>query len=243
MVRQICDKAGVFDQGSLVALGEPGEAVRSFREHLLRRQAAAEVEQLGELLTLADSDVEARDSECAETESVHGDDGPTRKHGKRSSVLRITNVRFDHPNADIRPYLLPGEPLTISVGYHADRALDDVVPGIAVYDLEGRMLFGANNLWFPTDLAVEAGDGEFVFELSGIPLLDGTYPVTIGLVTRDEGTVYDWREQNYQFTVMNPTRCGGTLLIPTNISLHRTAPSSSNAGPAAAVEMDQPLGA
>ena len=35
MVRQICDRAAVLDQGDLVALGTPGEAVRAYREHLL----------------------------------------------------------------------------------------------------------------------------------------------------------------------------------------------------------------
>ena len=57
MVRQICDRAAVLDQGELVALGTPGEAVRAYREHLLRRQeyveAVVEIEE-------ASSEVEPR---------------------------------------------------------------------------------------------------------------------------------------------------------------------------------------
>jgi hypothetical protein len=138
-------------------------------------------------------------------------------------VLRITYVRFEHPESQIRPYLLPGEPLTVRIGYHADTAISDVVPCIAVYDLKGEMLFGANNLWFPTDVSLDPGDGEVVFDLAGIPLLDGTYPVTVGFVTHDEGTVYDWHEQHYNFSVMNPTRNAGVLLIPAQISVRTSA--------------------
>ena len=39
LVRQICDRAVVLDQGGMVIHGDPGEAVREFREHLLGHQA------------------------------------------------------------------------------------------------------------------------------------------------------------------------------------------------------------
>jgi ABC-2 type transport system ATP-binding protein len=39
MVRQICDRAAVLDQGHLVAIGAPGEAALAFREHLRARGA------------------------------------------------------------------------------------------------------------------------------------------------------------------------------------------------------------
>ena len=39
------------------------------------------------------------------------------------------------------------------------------------------------------------GDGEMSFEFHRVPLLDGTYLVTLAIQTVDEGTVYDWREQ------------------------------------------------
>src|SRR5439155_26337594 len=47
MVRQICDRAAVLDEGDMVAMGSPGEAVRTYREHLLQRQRYHEVEELG----------------------------------------------------------------------------------------------------------------------------------------------------------------------------------------------------
>ncbi len=46
MVRQICDRAAVLDHGEMVAVGLPGEAVRAYREHLMRRQRYDEATRL-----------------------------------------------------------------------------------------------------------------------------------------------------------------------------------------------------
>src|SRR5690606_3998843 len=37
LVRQICDRAAVLDQGELLMAGDPGDAVRTYREALARR--------------------------------------------------------------------------------------------------------------------------------------------------------------------------------------------------------------
>lgn len=226
LVRQVCTGAAVLDHGLLVGNGTPGEAVRSYREHLLRRRAYAEVEQLGELITLADDDGGEVPDELAPT------DGSVTRHSRSDRDLQITKVRFEHANSDERTYILPGESLTLRIGYHAKRHIDDVLPGINVYDLEGRILFGANSDWFPADIVVEPGDGEFVFEFDDVPLLDGNYPVTIGLVTHDEGTVYDWHEQEYSFDVLNPGLWRGAFRVATRISNQSVTDPTSPESPA-----------
>ena len=44
-------------------------------------------------------------------------------------------------------------------------------------------------------IEIREGAGEAVFQLDRIPLLDGTYTVTLGITSYDEGVVYDWREE------------------------------------------------
>ena len=61
---------------------------------------------------------------------------------------------------------------------------------------------------------VAEGDGEVTFDFEHVPLLDGTYLVTLAIQTTDEGTVYDWRDQQYQFSVMNPARTVGLVSMP-----------------------------
>lgn len=208
LVRQVCTGAAVLDHGVLVGNGTPAEAIRSYREHLLRRKAYAEVEQLSELISIGD-----------DGETTTAAPGDTDTHpGHPGTALAITGVRFEHEHIDERDHILTGEALTMRVGYHAKRRIEDVLPGINVYDNEGRVLFGANSRWFPAEIVCEEGYGEFVFEFGPINLLDGNYPVTVGLVTNDEGTIYDWHEQEYSFAVMSTGQCGGTIEVDTKIS-------------------------
>ena len=216
LVRTVCSRAAVLDHGNLVGLGTPAEAVRSFREHLLKRQAYTEAEQLSSIIAIADEN----DGEATSTSDE------SAFHSKRESGLTISYVNFEYPADPGQSYVRTGDPLRIVVGYHADRAYEDVLPGYTVYDLEGRFLFGANTKVFPAPTAVEPGDGEIVFEIASIPLLDGDFPVTIGLLTHDEYTVYDWHEQEYMLSVMGPELLTGLLAVPTEISVRTVSPDS-----------------
>ena len=230
MVRQICHTAAVLDKGHLVAVGTPGEAIRSFREHLLQRQADAEAAHLAAVLA---SDLEAEAPPSPEGVAADGEPGATpMKHGTKSAAVEITNVRIEYPADPSRRYLCPGEPLTLYVGYDAHDPVDDLIAGVAAYADDGKLMFAANNIWYPVEHGIYHGPGEFVFEFPSVPLLDGTYSITIGLTTADEGTVYDWHEQKYRFQVMNPTRASGLVHMPPTITL-RTPPPGDRGAPVA----------
>jgi len=220
MVRQVCDKAAVLDHGRLVGLGTPAEAVRSYREHLLRRQAYLDTSDMSDLLTLATSEdrSDVGPSEDADNREVSASTSLAAYHSKKEDGIRITYVRFEHPESRDQDYVKTGERLRIVVGYHSDARYHDVMPGYTVYDQKGTFLFGANTKLFPAQIEVSAGDGEFVFDIASIPLLDGDYPVTIGILTHDEYTVYDWHEQQYVLSVFNDSRHTGLLFVPTVIS-------------------------
>jgi hypothetical protein len=107
------------------------------------------------------------------------------------------------------------------VAYDAVRAVDDLVVGVAVYDLEGRLLFGWNTDVMGLDLGRVEGRGEICFVVRSVPLLDGAYPITIGMHSHDEATVYDWREQHDHFEVMSPSRAVGVLQLDVEVTMDR----------------------
>ncbi|MHB8294908.1 MAG: ABC transporter ATP-binding protein [Acidimicrobiales bacterium] len=209
LVRQICDWAAVLDHGVQVATGPPGEAIRAFREHLLASQRLDGLEMLGD-----DGGGAIGEGPVAEV---------LTNEAKATGAVRITGVRVEHPGLPDRDYLLPGEPLELIVGYEASRPTDDVQFGCAVYDIEGRMLFGSNTVLLGTDVGTVRGTGEVSFKFGSVPLLDGTYFITVGAHSADDRVVYDWREQRDRFQVMNPGRAVGTIHVPLSIELHERA--------------------
>ena len=89
------------------------------------------------------------------------------------------------------------------------------------------------------------------FEFDRVPLLDGTYLVTLALETIDEGTVYDWREQQYSFSVLNPEQSVGLVALPVKVKFadgERTARRfltrrATDRGRDLLVDLDEPVGA
>jgi ABC-2 type transport system ATP-binding protein len=204
LVRKVCDRALVLDHGHLVSDSAPGEAVRTFRETLQHSG-------------LADPTVEAAEAAGA---AEFADDGERATLGRRMAAeathrVRITNVAIDHPGALVgRQWLLPDEAMSIRVAYHADEPTDDLLFGIIIHDEEGNTIFGANTKIVEVPVPVADGDGEVTFDFEHVPLLDGTYLVTLAIQSSDEGTVHDWRDQQNQFEVMNPSRVAGLVALP-----------------------------
>jgi ABC-2 type transport system ATP-binding protein len=224
-VRQICDRAVVLDRGEMVACDAPGPAIRTYREHLLQRQEYAEAQRLG--LTEAVEGDEAADQGAPQPDERVN---VFSQEAKRNLQVRIMSVKFDYPECGERPYVVSGEPLAINIAYQASRPITDLVVGVAVYDMEGRLLFGWNTETMGVSLGVVNGAGEISFNIASLPLLDGTYPVTIGIHSRDEGTVYDWREQRDSFEVMSRSRSAGVLELQVEVKVRREEPGAEEPG-------------
>ncbi|HEX4491673.1 MAG TPA: ABC transporter ATP-binding protein [Acidimicrobiia bacterium] len=201
LVRRICDRTIVLDRGVVVDDDKPGHAVRTFRE-TLRRSG----------LSTAADDVEPEPVD--EEAQSHG----AQMAGSATLRVKITHVEITHPGiAAGRNWLLPDEPMTISISYHADEPTDDLLFGVGIHDQEGNNIFGTNTRAAEIEVPKADGDGEMAFVFERVPLLDGTYMVTLAIQTTDEGTVYDWRDQQYQFEVMNPMRTIGMVALPVEI--------------------------
>lgn len=207
MVRQICDEAMVLDHGLPVSIAPPGEAVREFREHLLRNLRYEEAVQLPEVETTP-----------AELEK--------QAEQKANSKIKIQDIKIIHQHLEERKYILSGENLIVRVYYQAKDVVEDLVIGIAIYDLKGYLVFGSNTDFLGVDVSKLSKEGFIDFSFDKIPLLDGTYMITVGLHSVDGGVVYDWWEQRAQFEVMFPGRSAGLVELPLSLTLHPNSDSS-----------------
>jgi ABC-2 type transport system ATP-binding protein len=195
MVRQICDRAVVLAGGTMLHVGAPGEAIRKFREHLL------EVGSTADLPALPDS-------------------GQVPAIGQRR--VFITSVDSEHPGTGSRQYLEPREPLTVHVAFEALEATPDVVFSIAVHDIEGSLVHQTDTEILNVHCDAEAGSGRMDFFFESVPLMDGTFYISVGVQSK-RGVVYDWREQATSFEVMNPGRSVGAVELGVRAEIRSAA--------------------
>ena len=92
--------------------------------------------------------------------------------------------------------------------------ITDVVFAVEIFDEDGTRLLGTTTDVLEQYIHAVAGDGEVVFDFEQVPLLDGTFHLTLTIHTHDGGTIYDQREYEDSFPVMNPTRTRGLVQLP-----------------------------
>jgi ABC-2 type transport system ATP-binding protein len=192
-VRSICDRAVVLSHGDVVNEGPPGEAVRIFREGLLEEEGT---------LTIPDESPEPR----APTIVPKGT--PDVDH-----PVRVTYVAHTYPRFEEVGYLATGESLTIGVGYHASIATDDVVFSLELRDADDNCFMRTDTDIMGLRFDLPVGPGLVNFLVDDIPLLDGTFSYSVGVLSKG-GILYDWREPAGTFAVMCPGKDTGFIKLP-----------------------------
>jgi ABC-2 type transport system ATP-binding protein len=200
-VRSVCNKALVLSDGRIVGHGPPGEAIRTFREHLL---------EAGGILGLG-----------------HGDDEPIVRELVSQPVevidamhpIRITAVTSSHAGNGDRPYAVTGEPLTITLHYTSAEPTESASFVVEIRDKEETTLLRTVSGDLDAHLVIPAGQGSVSFHYASFPFLDGAYTVSAGVEQHTGGELSDWKEAAAKVEVMNPTKSVGLVSLPVCVSV------------------------
>jgi ABC-type polysaccharide/polyol phosphate transport system ATPase subunit len=141
---------------------------------------------------------------------VHGDsryDHDWSHTGNRfgSGEAEILDVAFLDGDGFPAPVYRTGQTMMVRIAYRSLEPLGDVSCGIAVYRTDnGSYLFGQNSLEAGIDLG-EKASGTITFTVPRLPLLQGSYSVTVALHKMGK-KIYDFHDRRYSFLVVqDPT--------------------------------------
>jgi ABC-type polysaccharide/polyol phosphate transport system ATPase subunit len=142
----------------------------------------------------------------------------SESNGIEGNVLAIGLVRAEHGASGIRPHLYPGESLTVTADLDSLAPVPNAIATIAIHNESGDLVFAPD----PDDPAcaidIPEGGGVVRFYFPEVPLLDGTYTVSVGVRSPTETAIYDWKDQVTQFEVANPGRATGLVRLPLDVS-------------------------
>lgn len=210
LVRQICDRAVVLHHGVKIADAEPGEAIHAFREAL-----AGDGEHGVPILA-----EEGDHTPATIADPVTGEMpiivGPAALVPDPGATVKIAHVIAEYPDPDA-DHLQPGQPLKLRIGYAATGMITDVAFGLEVFDEDGVRLVGTSTDVLEQYIHAVKGEGEVTFVIDEMPLLEGRFPMTVTIHSHDGGTIYDEREFEDHFSVLNPTRANGIVSFPIKV--------------------------
>lgn len=199
LVRQLADRAAVLDHGHLVDVAEPGEAIRTLRETLARRGIAL----LGEDEELSAPAIKPQWSDPPSL---------TVPAITLDKPLSLTKVQAEYPEPDAR-FLLPNQPMRLRIDYVATERITDICFAFEIQDTQGNVIFGDDTQTMEQPIHACDGVGAVCFDLPRVPLLDGAYLISVTATSRNGGEVYDRRDLQDRFEVMQPGRQRGTVAL------------------------------
>jgi len=154
--------------------------------------------------------------------------------GIEGNVFAIGAVQAEHGGSGSRSHLYPGESLTITADLDSLAAVDNAIATIAIHDDRNELVFASDPDDPGCQMEIPLGGGMVRFYFPEVPLLDGTYSVSIGIRSRTQTAIFDWKDQVTQFEVANPGRATGRVRLPLDVSFRMRSVMHTGEVPAVA---------
>jgi len=193
-VRSLCDRAIWLDNGVLRADGDTEEVIGRYLGQVYAEREALDLRE-GETQAAGDG----HSLERNDLGEVGALDTNPRRWG--SGEAEITSVRFLDAAGQERLLLTTGEPATIVIRYRARERITQPMFGLAIHKNDGTHITGPNSVFSGYDLAAIEGEGEMRYRMECLPLLEGTYYLSVSLCDHTGMHSYDFHSQEYRFRV------------------------------------------
>lgn len=102
--------------------------------------------------------------------------------------------------------LQTGQPLTIHIDYEAHALIQDLVIYLKISSLSGTDLWSSSTRTNGIAIPKSIGSGSATFTIDSLPLLEGTYLLSVALRNGRETVEFDHRENGFKFDVHQTSR-------------------------------------
>ena len=211
MVERFCDEALWLDEGRARAQGDPRRVVHTYVTDVEKAEEQALAADDRKVLeaTRSDRDDPARaDAGSSDATGVLPDDMFRATAGRwGSGPVKIVDVSLEG-DAGPAHVFHSGDRMLVRMRVIAPETVDDFVFGISIFSAEGVCCYGTNTDIEEMRPGTMAGDGEVVFTIDRLDLVEGTYKLDVAVHKRD-GFQYDYHRLLYTFRVKSRTKDAG----------------------------------
>lgn len=211
-VRDMCDRAIWLDEGQIRTEGPVEPVLDQYMT-----QVFIDSEQT--LLAAESTRLEGQlaDTSCSDTEDaqVRAQGRPAWRWGSREA--EIVRVRLLDEQGQERRVFMTGETMIVRMHFAACQRIEKPQFGLAFHHANGFHISGPNTVFSGVDIKAIEGEGYIDYAIDGLPLLAGTYLLSVALYDYEGVHAYDHHHQAFTFRV-RPNKAireeFGTLLIP-----------------------------
>lgn len=176
MIETLCDRAIWLEEGEIEAQGRPLDVLMAYRERIAQK---------------AEDQVPPAPADFEE--------------GRRWGIggLLIERVDLCDDAGQRRETFVTGEAMEIRIHYRATRRVAEPIFGLAIFHQDGAHICGPNTRFGGLPIpALERGErGVVSYRIPSLPLLEGTYRVTVAATNQSDTAAYDYHDRAYRFRV------------------------------------------
>lgn len=209
LVKRFCDDCVWLDHGEKKAQGDPNRVIGAY---LMDVESAEEG-------YLAKEDAKAREEVAADQPPAAAEADAVEETGPQnmfqanegrwgSGGVAITGVTLRDKAGDAGHVFHSGDPMTVELAVKAEKACDDFVFGIAMFNTDGTCVYGTNTDIENYEAQSLTGEATIKFEVEAIDLVEGTYKLDVAVHKKD-GAPYDYHRLLYTFRVKSQTKDAG----------------------------------
>ena len=229
MVERFCDEAVWLEAGQNRTTGDPTRVVQMYLadveqaedQHLAAEDAKAQQTPVTQAPPRPMSEPAAEEAAPAPPEEASGasaaeaadDDAPpadmfAAKEGRwGSGAVRIEKVTLEGDRGSAHVFHT-GDRMTIRMRISAAQPVDDFAFGVSIFSIDGVCCYGTNTDIEEMESESLEGEGEVVFAIERLDLVEGTYKLDVAVHKRD-GFSYDYHRLLYTFRVKSRTKDAG----------------------------------
>jgi lipopolysaccharide transport system ATP-binding protein len=211
LVERFCDEALWLDAGRVRATGDPRRVVATYITDVAKSEEQH----------LAAGDAKARE-DAARSQPTHAPaatqpeppvaapDGPPdmfKASEGRWGSREVEIISVEVLSADGTPGHIfhAGERVSVHIRFAAAEPVGDVVFGFGLFNTDGVCCYGTNTEIDGLEAERLEGEGEAVFTIDRLDLVDGTYKIDVAIHRRD-GYPYDYHRLLYSFRVKSSAK-------------------------------------
>ena len=171
IVRNLCSRAIWLDEGHIIADGSTESVVAHYLDSSWSKQGA----------------------------STDPEFSSERRWG--SGKVRITQVRLLGLHGEQKQDFRVGEPLVVEMCYQAEQKVDNPVFGLAIHRRDGLHITGPNTRLAGERIPAVEGKGMVRYQVESVPLLEGSYHLSVAVHDWMGEEMYDYHDRLYRFGV------------------------------------------
>jgi ABC-type polysaccharide/polyol phosphate transport system ATPase subunit len=193
-IQSICRRVIWLEHGQIQADGHPTDVIMAYYRHLAVEEEARAAKK---------SDSKTVDSEESPQSPVPSLESPIPSQPRRwgNGQICITKVELCDGAGQPRTTFHNGDTLIVQLHYRTEGAVAQPVFGLAIHHQSGAHIAGPNTKFGELPLPALHGAGVIRYAIPALPLLEGTYSLSVAAANDTLTEVYDYHDRLYEFQV------------------------------------------